>query len=489
MPDQSENVARIFETTAIEHPDHIAIEFSNGSYTNWQLWRLTRAFGYKMECAGVGRGSAVSVNCHDIGTMFAALFATALLGARYVQSGDEMDVSNIVEMTHHFYTGSPQDGRVKKRFEIDSSWSPAIVEKLAEATKEFQGYAQSTDPWLIVHTSGTTGKPKFIELSHSMVKKRIDAVRFSVDEGKSKVVSLFSQINMPWAAWARLIPNLLFRGTIIDSTVPSHWIKSGATRIYASPLQLEGYLGDSVLKEKIQSLEVLGSRVLEADIKKWLTSFREIDHVYGSTETNRCYFTRYSLNDDETVSSEPFVEDETIELVDENDEIVVNGTVGNVRIKNSITIKGYLNDAEATQRFFRDGWFYPGDRAYWDASGILKIVSRSDNVLNVGGLKIMAEAVENTICEVDGIKDSVCFMNPKPNADNELLAFVVFEPQTNKLQAIASAKFKCEQKLGKKVVPTGIKEIPMVPRNEDGSPDRKKCIEAVLSFSSRDKTN
>lgn len=85
------------------------------------------------------------------------------------------------------------------------------------------------------------------------------------------------------------------------------------------------------------------------------------------------------------------------EVVDEHGAPLPLGELGRLRIKTDWMSLGYLDDPETTARMFRDGWFYPGDLGVIRTGGQLKVLGRADDLLNIGGQKILPDVLERAL--------------------------------------------------------------------------------------------
>jgi len=229
----------------------------------------------------------------------------------------------------------------------------------------------------------------------------------------------------------------------------------------------------------------MGSRLAATDTRLLLRSFETVQDVFGAAEANKLFANVSSMDDKEDVRTKGQLRDSEIELVDIDGKQVPEGREGIVRVRNNYMAHGYLGDFETGSSTFRDGWFYSGDVAAWGKHGTLQIRDRSDDVLNIGGAKINALVIDNIFRSVDGIRDAICFKNPKTDGKDELFAFVVFAEGCNRLQAIESARFHCREKLGEAMVPRVVQSIAGVPRRADGSPNRSACAELIQSIRER----
>lgn len=116
----------------------------------------------------------------------------------------------------------------------------------------------------------------------------------------------------------------------------------------------------------------------------------------------------------------------SVEVVDETGRPLPPGELGEVRVRTPESSSGgYWGDPESTARFFRDGWFHPGDLGVLDGEGRIAFHGRITNVLNIRGDKRAAEPFEQALAERLGI-ESVCVMS-ETGADHEEELHVVIE--------------------------------------------------------------
>ena len=101
-----------------------------------------------------------------------------------------------------------------------------------------------------------------------------------------------------------------------------------------------------------------------------------------------------------------------IEVVDDQDRPVAPGALGAIRLRSPDCTSGYIDDDEANARFFRDGWFYPGDVGSLSSDNRLRVEGRLDEVMNFGGSKFMPHLIEAAVLACPGAKDAGVFTLP-----------------------------------------------------------------------------
>ena len=133
-------------------------------------------------------------------------------------------------------------------------------------------------------------------------------------------------------------------------------------------------------------------------------------------------------------------DDVVLEVVDESGQSVKTGEVGEVRYKTPLLVTGYIGDDDATRTFFRNGWFYPGDTGYLDSTKQLFISGRVNDLLNIGGTKLNAAAVDGVIQSTVGVADGACFTEPGPQGIDQLSIVVVAKREKTKQDSMLLLK-------------------------------------------------
>ncbi len=338
---------------------------------------------------------------------------------------------------------------------------------------------QSPDAdWLYLHTSGTTGRAKYIALSERIVKDRTAAVAADFPFQQTTLATTFSPTSRPF--FARAIATLMNAGAIVDSRDLNFWTKIGVNLVCGSPLQVVKFLGGGSFSPRVARIEVSGAKLPEEVALVLLNNFNLVVDVYGAAETSKTFENTVMRDPEGRIIKRGRRLDSEVEIVSAQGHSCKAGEVGSVRIRNPYMVDGYLNAPEATAKSFREGWFYPGDIATWGENGELVIIGREDDVINIGGYKLNAGLLDMLFRAVPGIREAISFHNPKPNAVEKVLVFVVFEKEAARANVVDTACELARTKLGLSLMPSSIRGVDSIPRTEDGDPDRATCRKLVL---------
>jgi acyl-CoA synthetase (AMP-forming)/AMP-acid ligase II len=191
---------------------------------------------------------------------------------------------------------------------------------------------------------------------------------------------------------------------------------------------------------------------------------------YGMTETHgiiTANSSRWFVAKPESCG--PAVPTLETKLVDEEGRDLPAGpnTVGVLCVRGSVTIKGYLNRAEATADTIKDGWLNTGDIARIDEDGFIYIVDRAKDMVIRGGENVYCSEVETAIYHHDAIAEACVFGIPEERLGEEVAAVLVLRPGA-KLSEDELRQF-LSSSLAKHKIPTKIwfRNEP-IPRNANG---------------------
>ena len=483
--EQDKSFAALFTDIALKHP-HLPAIISEASVTSYaQLLAGAIAFAKRFQRMGVTRESLIALNTGDMPTSISVLIATSFLGCRLVTAGSVLQRQNVVEPTHFIRT---PDAKGKKDLGftlIDPSWFQDAENAQLADISHFQGYESADDLWLVLHTSGTTGKPKFIGLTHAIVANRTDAISDDFPFMQTTCTLLFNCTSRPF--YARAIAALLNANTIVESNDSRFWKKSGVNTVFGSPSQYESFLGKYGMYNRFDKIEISGAKLEDPLAMLLLQHFDTVIDIYGASETNKTFANIISISADGNLTRSGKLLDTEVEIIKEDGTICPPGSIGNVRVRNRYMIDGYIRAPEATEKNFIEGWFHPGDMASWGQNGELNIHGRTDEVISFGGVKIDAKLIDVILKSVPGVKDAVSFKGPKSN-QFEIIAFVVFEDGFDRVLVTEQIRESYKTHTGLPCFLGRIHQISEIPYTDEGRPMRELCQQMVLQSAGTQQT-
>lgn len=114
-----------------------------------------------------------------------------------------------------------------------------------------------------------------------------------------------------------------------------------------------------------------------------------------------------------------------VRVVDEDDNDMPLGEIGEILVKGDVVMKGYWNNPEASARTLRGGWLHTGDMGALDANGFLTLKDRSKDLIISGGSNIYPREVEEVLLRHHSVLECSVIGRPHPEWGEEVVAFVV----------------------------------------------------------------
>jgi acyl-CoA synthetase (AMP-forming)/AMP-acid ligase II len=130
---------------------------------------------------------------------------------------------------------------------------------------------------------------------------------------------------------------------------------------------------------------------------------------YGSTECGTVAYAPAAIEDRYPGASGYVIPSCEVQVCDADGEPVPAGVCGELRIRGECSVDGYLDDAASSAEMFRDGWFYPGDAGTVSDTGLLCVLGRTRDLMNLGGVKVASEMVEVALAATPGVSDLAAF--------------------------------------------------------------------------------
>lgn len=341
------------------------------------------------------------------------------------------------------------------------------------------------DVAVILYTSGTTGRPKGVMLTHRNLLANAASCSQVLPVGPDDCFLSALPLFHSFGAMVFLVLPMMVgaRVQIIDRFMPSHVLtlmeESGATIFGGVPsmfgLMLQAACEDrpnlSALRFSVSGGVPLLPEIWQAFEE---TSSAAVVEGYGLTEASPVVAVNPPYGVRKPGSVGPVVPGVEVRLVDGHGQEVPPGEDGELTVRGDNVMKGYLHKPEDTQEVLRDGWLYTGDLARADGDGYLYIVGRKKELIIVGGLNVYPGEVERVLAEHPSVQEVAAFGVPDQSRGEAVWAAVVpcpgAEVSQKELQAF------CRERLASYKVPRGIGMRDELPKNALG-----KVMRHVLS--------
>jgi acyl-CoA synthetase (AMP-forming)/AMP-acid ligase II len=165
-----------------------------------------------------------------------------------------------------------------------------------------------------------------------------------------------------------------------------------------------------------------------------------------------------------------------IGVMDERGSLLPTGAHGEVVIQGPTVIDAYANDPEANVKSFSDGWFRTGDEGVLDPDGYLALVGRLKEMINRGGEKIAPREIDEVLLQHPAVAEAVAFGLPHSGWGEEVVAAVVLKGEASERELIAFAR----ERLADHKVPRKLFLVAQIPRTATGKIQRRAVADAFI---------
>jgi acyl-CoA synthetase (AMP-forming)/AMP-acid ligase II len=311
----------------------------------------------------------------------------------------------------------------------------------AAALERRQG-VRPTHPSDILFTSGTTGRPKGVVMTHGQTVRQFrEWCEFAglQPEDRYLIVNPFFHMFGYKAGWlasllqgAAIVPVPVFDVPAVLSLVETERITvlPGAPTIYRSILD---YPERNAFDLHTLRVAITGAADIPVALIEEMRAelpFHSILTGYGLTEAGTCTGTRPD-DDAETIATTAGRAMPGLEVIiaDTEGQEVERGTAGELLVRGYSVMQGYLDDPEATASAIDErGFLHTGDLATMDERGYVRIVGRLKDMLIVGGFNVYPAEVENALLAHDAIAQVAIIGVPDERMGEVAMAYVVPAP-------------------------------------------------------------
>ncbi len=330
----------------------------------------------------------------------------------------------------------------------------------------------------VLYTSGTTGRPKGAMLSHRNLLwdagAAADAMGFTSEERLLIVLPLFHS----YAATVGLIIPLVIGCTVVllDRFQPLEVLEI-CRRENVTVIPLVPAMCAALLRAAPDGppnalsharMCVSGGAPMPVEL---IRPFEETFGVIlvegdGPTECSPVTSVNPPTGERKPGSVGPPIPGVRMRIVDDRDQELPVGEVGEICVSGPNVMLGYLNQPEATAEVIKDGWFHTGDVGKCDEDGYFYILDRKKDMIIVGGLNVYPSEVERVLREHPEIADAAVIGVPDDIRGEKVKAFVVRRPGTE--PAEADVLRHCRKVLANFKIPKEVVFVEDLPRTLTG---------------------
>jgi acyl-CoA synthetase (AMP-forming)/AMP-acid ligase II len=348
-------------------------------------------------------------------------------------------------------------------------------------------FPNAGDTALILHTSGTTSRPKRVPLSHANLttsaRNVAETYELTPDDVSLCVMPLFHVHGLV----ASTLATLSTGGTLVVPpkfnplsfwpTVREHrvtWYSAVPTihQVLLSRAKTSRPSGSEQLRF-IRSCSAALAPQTMADIEEKFGV--PILEAYGMTEAAHQMASNPLPPGARKAGSVGCGTAVEIAILDKAGEVLPQGETGEVSIKGANVFGGYEGNAEANAESFSNGWFRTGDQGYLDSEGYLTLVGRIKELINRGGEKISPREIDEVLLTHPAVAEAVCFGIPDRVYGEEVAAAVVLKASATEAELTAH----CRSSLSDFKCPKTIYIVEAIPRTATGKIQRRNVAAEI----------
>ncbi|HOI72736.1 MAG TPA: AMP-binding protein [Syntrophales bacterium] len=482
--------------------------FEGKPFTNTEILRDANRLASGLKTLGIGRGDRVavllpnspevivgyqgilrcgaaivpiipSVGAVELGHILNDCEARALVTGPEILQAHRAVLASATSLKHLLVTGdTPPPGTISFR-----SLTAAVPENVGKTD------LRETDLAVILYTAGTTWNPKGVILTHAnLYSNAVNAARAHGTKASDvTLVALplshsfgITTMNKAYQYGNLHVLMRRFQAEEAFALIERHRV----TDFPGVPAMFMMMLGSPVAgKYDLSSLKkcLAGSAPFPLPaLRRFEETFRcTVYPAYGLSEASPAVSTNYQgrpVKPDSVGQPIPSVK---VRIVDDRDQDVPAGEVGELLVRGPNVAAGYLNLPEETARAFRDGWLYTGDMARMDGDGYLYIVERKKDLIIRGGFNIYPRDIEEVLHGHPAVRDAVAVGMPDPVVGEEAVVYV--ELREGESATEESLLRHCRDHLSPHKRPLRVTIVECLPRNPMGKILRRELRRMAAS--------
>jgi len=459
-------VGELITTAARYHPDRLASVYKEISLTYKELNERVNTVGNAILGAGLGHEDRVGVICHNSHFFQEIFFGTAKTGAVCTTINWRLKPRELEFIIN--------DAEVKILFVANRFWTQIepIKDKLPGVQKyvmigdsvpgtiryeDFLKDGSADEIWVDLdphdtfwhlYTSGTTGRPKGVLLTH----------RNLYADCEHNIIG--NELNRDGSVWLNVLPmfHIALKLIIMCAYTRSCVVflekfdlkevceaieGEGVTHVALAPTMWQMFIEYADLeKYRLNSLKYAfysTSPMPPVLIRRLMKKFPEIRFysTYGLTEAGSSLtilpFDQHVLDGPDHMVrrlgslGRPMIGVD-VRIVDEKEQDCPPGKIGEIIGRGDNIMKGYWRLPEETKETLREGWLHTGDMGYWDEHGYIYMADRKKEMIISGGENVYPKEVEMVIREMEGIEDVAVIGVPDEIWGEAVKAVVIKSP-------------------------------------------------------------
>jgi acyl-CoA synthetase (AMP-forming)/AMP-acid ligase II len=334
---------------------------------------------------------------------------------------------------------------------------------------------------LLLHTSGTTSRPKLVPLSQVQLWRSATNIRHTLALTASDVSLIVMPLFHIHGLLASFMAPLVTGGAVVcpagfDPEAFLGWLKDCRPTYYSAVPTIHQRVlavtqGADVSHAHLRFIRSSSASLAPKLMKDLEARFRcPVIEAYGMTEAAHQMASNPLPPRARKPGTVGIAAGPEISIMSPEGKILPASERGEIVIRGRSVFKGYEANPDANATAFHDGWFRTGDQGFLDADGYLTISGRLKEIINRAGEKISPREIDEAILEHEAIGQAVAFPVEHPTLGEDLAAAVVLRP--GKTVSAEELRQFLGSRLSAHKVPQQIVFLPELPKGPSGKVQR-----------------
>ncbi|QPR68038.1 long-chain fatty acid--CoA ligase [Lysinibacillus macroides] len=477
----------ILENYAVQQPKAMATIYNGNKLSYHEFYERVERFAAYLQQQDYQKDDVIALYTLNSDLFLIAYLGVQLAGFVVMPINTKLAAPEVEFIVNHSEAkGLIYDERIEETFkDISYEFQHAIsLQEMTAIIEQDQGVRKAVqlaphDTAVVMYTSGTTGKPKGVMLTHQNIAATAciwsESMQMSNKDRMFICTPLFHCAGLHVFA----MPMFYQGGTVIieEAFTPTKTLAqiatTAATIFFGVPSMYTIILNTPGFKEhSLHHLRLLcyGAAPMPYELVKQIKEAFpnvKVQNLYGQTENSPA---ATSLLDSDALTKigsvgKPLAQTE-VWVVDSEGNPVPAGEVGEICVKGPQVMKGYLRNPEETARTVKNGWLYSGDLGRFDKEGYLYIVDRKKDLIIRGGENIYPIEVEEVLYQIPEVLEAAVVGLPHEVYGEVPKAYVVLK-EGKSIEETTILSY-CQTQLAKYKVPYEIEFLAELPRNASG---------------------
>ncbi|XLS29490.1 non-ribosomal peptide synthase/polyketide synthase [Flavobacteriaceae bacterium M23B6Z8] len=488
--DLTKTVVDLFEEQVHSNPESTALEFGNKKLSYGELNRRSNRIAEELLSSGVDEGSLVVLSLEKSFEIVAGMIGILKTGGTYIPIDPNFPVDR--KLTILKESKSKFVLTTKGELGIYNDYATSIdINDIKGNSKDVKSKGKPDGLAYIIYSSGTTGKPKGIKISHKSLSNLLHDYNKRYQFNKSSKVLQLTNLVVD-IAFQEIFSTLINGATLVipeeEIILDRESIRNLIDRheinfIQTVPDTLRTFFSEGDRLESLQYI-LCGGDKLENSLKDLIVSKGyPLYNIYGQTETtidalvSKCEIGKTGF--DQVVANYE------VYILNDAGQIQPSGVTGELCIAGIGVSEGYLDPAQESSKFvtnpFGQGKMYrTGDLGTWHEDGRIEFKGRIDDQVKIRGYRIELSEVETVIHQFEEVEDAVVRALEDVSGNKRLVGYVVSKGEFDRYRVENYIKGQLPQYM----IPQFWVPMDSFPVSVTGKVDKKSLPEPDLTLRS-----